>query len=439
MKRPVTLAALFALLAFAGACAKKPPQPLPTAPPPPGPAAPEVPSPEAPPPAPPGPAFVEVPWEEAGSLPLDDLAFADLEPALRRSLEWLERLPEGRLLALGNGSVGAGEVARGIRELLAILAEVPPVSEARAEAVRRRLRLVAPPDPLLLTGYYEPVLEGRLQPDGRFRFPLYRRPPDLVAADGPPAPGAGAPSRVYGRLEGDRLVPYYTREEIDRGGVLRNRGLEIAWLEDPVDVFFLQVQGSGRIRLGDGRVVRVQFDGKNGHPYASLGAHLAAEGLLPLEKASMQEIRRVLATLPEAERQRHLSVNPAYTFFRLEQGDAPTGSLGLPLTPGRSLAVDGTVYPQGAAGLLVSSLPVVTPEGLLAGWAPFRRIVAFQDAGGAILGPGRADLFCGAGEGAEAVAGRLKAPGRLLVLLPRDTPSGTGEAGQKPGGEAALK
>ena len=139
MKRPVTLAALFALLAFAGACAKKPPQPLPTAPPPPGPAAPEVPSPEAPPPAPPGPAFVEVPWEEAGSLPLDDLAFADLEPALRRSLEWLERLPEGRLLALGNGSVGAGEVARGIRELLAILAEVPPVSEARAEAVRSHL------------------------------------------------------------------------------------------------------------------------------------------------------------------------------------------------------------------------------------------------------------------------------------------------------------
>ncbi len=439
MGRSAALAALVVLLGLVAACARKPPQPVPTVPPPSGPAAPETPLPEAPLAGPQGPAFVEVPWEEAGGLPLDDLGFADLEPALRRSLLWLERLPKGRRLALGSDGVEAGEAARGIRELLAVLAEVPPVPEARAAAIRSRLRLVAPAEPLLLTGYYEPVLEGRLGPDERFRYPLYRRPPDLVAADGPLSDGSGASSRLYGRLEGGRLVPYFTRQEIDEGGALRGRGLEIAWLQDPVEVFFLQVQGSGRLRLDDGRVIRVQFDGKNGHPYASLGAHLAAEGLLPLERASMQEIRRVLSALPEAERQRHLSVNPAYTFFRLEEGDAPTGSLGLPLTPGRSLAVDGTVYPQGAAGLLVSSLPVVGPDGLLAGWRPFRRFVAFQDAGGAILGPGRADLFCGAGEGAEAVAGRLKAPGRLLVLLPKDAPSGAGEVGQSGEGEAALK
>ncbi|MGC8762515.1 MAG: murein transglycosylase A [Acidobacteriota bacterium] len=439
MGRMHALAALLALLALAGACARRPPESLPAPTAPPEPAAPPVPVPEAIPPVPQGPAFVEVPWEEAGGLPLDDLAFGELEPALRQSLAWLERLPEGRRLALGTGSVGAGVVARGIRELLAILAEAPAGGEARAAAIRSRLRLVAAPGPLLLTGYYEPVLEGRLQPDARFRFPLYRRPPDLVSAEGTPASGAGAAGRVYGRLEEGRLVPYYTREEIDGGGVLKNRGLEIAWLEDPVDVFFLQVQGSGRLRLEDGRVVRVQFDGKNGHPYTSLGAHLAAEGLLPQEKASMQEIRRLLSTLPEAERQRHLSVNPAYTFFRLEEGEAPLGSLGVPLTPGRSLAVDGSVYPQGAVGLLISSLPVVTPEGLLAGWVPFRRFVAFQDAGGAILGAGRADLFCGAGEGAEAVAGRLKAPGRLLVLLPKDADWEAGGAGQRPEGEAALK
>lgn len=439
MVRLGSLAALLALLAFVGACVKKSPQSFPPAPPPAAPVSPEILPPEGPPPAPPSSDFMEVPWEMAGALPLDDLAFAELEPALCRSLNWLERLPQGRRLALGSGSVGAEEVARGIRELLAILREVPAAPEARAEALRRRLRLVAPADPLLLTGYYEPVLEGRLQPDPRFCYPLYRRPPDLVAVDGPPAPGSGALSRVYGRMEGGRLVPYYTRREIDVEGKLRERGLEVAWLQDPVDRFFLQVQGSGRIRLEDGRVVRVQFDGKNGHPYASLGAHLAAEGLLSLEKASMQEIRRVLSTLPEAERQRHLSVNPAYTFFRLEEDDAPRGSLGLPLTAGRSLAVDGTVYPRGAAGLLISTLPVLSPDGFLEGWTPFQRFVAFQDAGGAILGPGRADLFVGTGERAEAVAGRLKAPGRLLVLLPREAPDGTGGEGQGLTGEAALK
>lgn len=418
MVRQRALAGLLALLALTAACGRRPPEAVPSVPPPPASPPPPAPT-EAPAPRTPGPLFSEVPWEEAGDLSLDNLSDGGLKEALQRSLSWLERQPKGRRLSLGSGSVGAEEVAAGVRELLAILSDEKLDPEARTVAIQLRLRLVGAPDPLLLTGYYEPLLEGRLQPDERFRFPLYRRPPDLVVEDPSPASDGGSAGRTYGRMEGGRLVPYYTREEIDGGGVLRNRGLEIAWLEDPVDVFFLQVQGSGRLRLEDGRVVRVQFDGKNGHPYASLGAHLAAEGLLPLERASMQEIRRILAALPEGERRRHLSVNPAYSFFRLDEGEGPLGSLGLPLTPGRSLAVDAAVYPQGAAGLLVSSLPVVTPEGTLGGWVPLTRFVAFQDAGGAIVGPGRADLFCGAGQGAEAVAGRLKAPGRLLVLLPR--------------------
>ncbi|MEW6757649.1 MAG: MltA domain-containing protein, partial [Acidobacteriota bacterium] len=226
------------------------------------------------------------------------------------------------------------------------------------------------------------------------------------------------PARIVGRLAGDRLVPYYSRGDIDGGGALRGRGLEIAYLADPVEVFFLQVQGSGRLQLEDGTTVRVQFDGKNGHPYVSLGRHLIEEGLLTEDQASMQEIRMLLAAMGETERQERLNVNPSYTFFRFETG-GPYGSLNVPLTPGRSVALDPAVFPKGAPALLLSRKPDLAKDGTVRGWSPFCRIVLCQDAGGAIQGPGRVDLFCGAGAPAEAVAGRMKEPGRLFFLLKR--------------------
>jgi membrane-bound lytic murein transglycosylase A len=361
-------------------------------------------------------------WSEVES-PTDDLDWAGVAEACRQSLVFYGRVPPSTTVRLGSWDIPVADAADSTRELLRI-AENERSSPAEKSIEMRERFLpyrIAGPDGegrVLVTGYYEPVLQGRLKPDARFRCPLYARPPDLVTADLSLFPLADSPAKIVGRLSGDRLVPYFTREEIDGGGALRGRGLEIAYLADPVDVFFLQVQGSGRLQLQDGRTVRVQFDGKNGHPYASLGRHLIEEGLLGEDEASMQQIRTLLSSMSETERQERLSANPSYTFFRFETG-GPYGSLNVPLSPGRSIALDPAFFPRGAPALIVSRKPDLARDGTVRGWIPFSRIVFSQDAGGAIRGAGRVDLFCGAGPAAEAVAGRLKEPGTLYFLLKR--------------------
>jgi membrane-bound lytic murein transglycosylase A len=239
----------------------------------------------------------------------------------------------------------------------------------------------------LFTGYYEPELDGARSAGARFRVPLYRLPPELAQ----PVKPAG----------------YWTRAEID-SGVLAGRGLELAWLVDPVDAFFLHVQGSGRIRLASGGTMRVGYAGQNGQPYASLGAELIKDGALAREDVSMQSIRAWLAanpTVAAAMMQR----NPSYVFFReltgLDPLDGPLGAEGVALAPGRSLAVDRRFLPLG--------LPV---------WldAPsVRGLLLIQDTGGAIRGPVRGDVFWGTGAAAGDIAGRMKDRGRYWLLVPR--------------------
>jgi len=266
----------------------------------------------------------------------------------------------------------------GALRLLRILEASDDPVERRAwidrDFVVRRVRA-----PVLLTAYYEPELEARHRRDARFRSPLYGRPPDLV--DG---------------------TPYATRGEI-YGGALAGRGLEIAWLADPIDLFFLQVQGSGRLRFEDGRRIGAHFAGTNGRPYTSVGRVMIERGLLTRDAASAADIRRVLAAMPEAERRALLATNERYVFFEL--ADRPVrGSLGVPLTPGRSVATDPALVPAGTLAYLE------TPT--------YRRFVVAQDTGAAITGA-RCDLFLGAGEQAGAVAGRTREHGWLYVLEPR--------------------
>jgi membrane-bound lytic murein transglycosylase A len=274
----------------------------------------------------------------------------------------------------------------------------------------------APPErraEALFTGYFDPEVRGSRTPGGAFRSPLLGRPPDLVQVDlgefGPDLKGRA----IAGRVQDGRLVPYYDRAQID-SGVLARRRLELLWLADPVDVFILQVQGSGRVDLADGKVVRVTYAGQNGRPYVPIGRILAERGAMPLDQVSLASIR---AWLEEHRDQAAelMEQNPSYVFFRevtnLRPDQGPPGALGVPLAPGRSLAVDRAFIPLGAPVFIATTDPLTG--------APLQRLMLAQDLGGAIKGPARADIFFGWGTQAEQRAGRMREEGREYVLLPR--------------------
>jgi len=262
----------------------------------------------------------------------------------------------------------------------------------------------------LITGYYEPVLSGSKMRNDRFRWPLYKRPDNLLTIDlaGLFPELKGRP--VRGRLEGNRVVPYYSRAEIGTGQSPL-AGNELLWVDDPVELFILQVQGSGRVRLPDGGEVAVGYADQNGHPYRSLGGRLIQMGALTREEVTLTRIRDWLAANPE-ETAALLNSNPSYIFFTQRDAslDGPLGSLGVALTPERSVAVDPAYIPLGLPVWLDSILP----DGTL-----LQRLAFAQDTGGAIKGPVRADLFIGRGAEAGRLAGEMKQRGRLYVLLPK--------------------
>ncbi|HXV74486.1 MAG TPA: MltA domain-containing protein [Sphingomonadales bacterium] len=262
----------------------------------------------------------------------------------------------------------------------------------------------------LLTGYYEPLIEASLAPDPAYPYPLYARPADQVTVDlkdfRPELSG-----RLVGRIEGEKLVPYHDRSAI-AGGALAGKGLEILWAKDPVDVFFLQIQGSGRAQLPGGSTLLVGYAGGNGHPYTSIGRVLMEMGALGKDEVSMFSIREWLAANPE-RLEEILNQNASYVFFRLAEGEGPVGSAGAVLTPMRSLAVDPAHVALG--------LPVWVETAIPDGRA-LRRLLIAQDTGGAIKGAMRGDLFFGFGEEAEGNAGRMKADAVFYVLLPREEP-----------------
>jgi membrane-bound lytic murein transglycosylase A len=266
----------------------------------------------------------------------------------------------------------------------------------------------------LFTGYYEPLLQGRRRRGGRFTVPLYLRPPDLVSVDLGRFREELQGHRIAGRVVDGELVPYPDRRAIEEGA-LAGRGLELVWVDDPIDAFFLQIQGSGRVRLDDGTEMRVGYADQNGHPYFAIGRDLVDRGALTREEVSMQSIRRWLEENPEPADD-VLARNASYVFFRELRGEGPLGAAGVPLTPGRSLAVDRKHWPLGVPLWLDTDAPSPVegePD------RPLRRLVVAQDTGGAIRGPVRGDVFWGHGEDAAEIAGRMKHPGRLWVLLPR--------------------
>ena len=266
----------------------------------------------------------------------------------------------------------------------------------------------------LLTGYYEPLLEGSRTRDARFATPIHRRPPDLVTLIDETDRGAVGGQLTHARRTAAGLVPFATRAEIT-GGALASQGLELLWLADPVDVFFLQVQGSGRIRLTDGTIVRVHYDGKNGHPYTSVGRYLIDKGLFAADRMSLGALGRWLRADPSRGREA-MNQNASYVFFRELADDAkgPLGALEVPLTAGRSLAVDPRYHALGAPVYVAAPTLVHAGKG-----APFQRLMIAQDVGSAIKGPERGDIYFGSGDAAGRTAGVTKHPGHLFALKSR--------------------
>ncbi|MFT8777719.1 MAG: murein transglycosylase A [Gluconacetobacter liquefaciens] len=260
----------------------------------------------------------------------------------------------------------------------------------------------------LFTGYYEPEIRGALSRGGIYQTPVYRVPEDLTrarATDG---------RSVSGHWQAGRFVPYWSRAQID-AGALAGRNLELLWVADPADLFFLQIQGSGRVRLPSGQIVRLGFGGKNGQPYVPLGRVLVQKGEMSEDAVSMQSIRAWLTAHP-AQARAVMEENPNYVFFNalddVPASQGAPGAMGVPLEPGRSAAVDRRAIPLGTPVWVETTLPAPANQ-------TWRRLVYAQDIGTDIKGAGRADLFLGWGDEAEQTAGAMRQHGRMIALTPR--------------------
>jgi peptidoglycan lytic transglycosylase A len=268
-----------------------------------------------------------------------------------------------------------------------------------------------------LTGYYEPIVDGSRFPTGVYHVPIYRRPHDLLPPAGTTGTGFPNSGQSLRRDSAGKLVPYYDRSEIE-DGALDGKHLEICWIKDPTDALFIQIQGSARIRLEDGLVVRINYDSHNGHPYTPVGRILIDRKLVPRDEMSMDRIRDWIRANPDGAKELRRQ-NRAFVFFRivgLGEDSEAIGAQGLPLTPGRSIAVDKALHVYGTPFFIDAGLPIDSPKAS----TPFRRLMIAQDTGSAIVGPARADLYWGAGKLAGQIAGRIRHPGKFTMLIPRE-------------------
>jgi membrane-bound lytic murein transglycosylase A len=425
-RSPVSLLAVAMVVALASACAPQPRKPQPHAAvirapqpaPPPVAAVPAVPMPVVP-----TVRYLKVEWRALDGWANDDLqaawsAFVTGCGALISRADWKEVCARAR--------AAPADDAAAARQFF----------EANLEPWRIAYddERGSPTETGLITGYYEPLLKGARQRGGAYRTPLLGVPDDLLSVELTDVLPQLKGERVRGRLQGRRVVPYYDRAAL--GSAASVKGRELVWVDDPVDAFFLEVQGSGRVQLPDGEVIRVVYADQNGQPYKAIGRYLVQKGDLTVEQATAQGLRSWLAAHPQRLRE-VLNANPSVVFFREEPLADPTigpkGALGVPLTAGRSVAVDPRNLPLGAPLYLATTEPGTE--------IPLQRLVMAQDTGGAIRGVVRADLFFGLGHEAGERAGQMRQQGRLWLLWPKGRPLPAPGPGVAPanGGTSTLE
>jgi membrane-bound lytic murein transglycosylase A len=404
---PFLISALALALALALAGCQTTPPPAPRTPvvmpPPVGPVtAPPVTPPAVPAPVPPTPLMTPTSFASLPGWQQDDLRQA--WPAFLASCKALAAKPEWRQPCAATATVNAADGAA-IRAFF------------ESRFVPNQIRAADGADTGLITGYYEAQLNGARQRGGAFQTPLYRVPDDLLTIELGTVYPELKNMRLRGRLAGKKVVPYSTRAEIARAPIA---GKELLWVDDPVEAFFLEVQGSGRVALADtGETVRVAYADQNGQPYKAIGRYLVEQGELTVQTASAQSIKAWIAAHPE-RRQELFNVNPSFIFFKEERlpdpSVGPKGALGVPLTPGRSVAIDPQMLPLGA--------PIWLATTRAGSEEPLQRLMMGQDTGGAIRGAVRADFFYGFGKQAADSAGLMKQRGQIWVLVPRPADPG---------------
>ena len=360
--------------------------------------------------------------EQKSVYPLtDDADRSSLQTAVERSLAHLaKKTSAANSRVYLQGAMGNLFLPAKLHRSLTIFREILSRASDEAELDRRvreaftfwEVTSGGGARPILLTGYYEPLIEGQLEPGGGYLYPIYRRPEELIEEKARDNSGEwGSKDRI-----GGQAAPYYSRKEIDVQGVLRGKGYELAWLKDPWERYVLHVQGSGQVRLPDGRTIRVGFAASNGRPYRSIGRYLVEQGFLSEQELSLSRVQEFLRQHPE-RRDEIFSINERYIFFRFIPGkEGPIGSLGFPLTTGRSVATDPTVFPPGALAYLIARQPVFDEAGRLKARKTLRRFVLNQDTGAAMKGPERVDFFCGSGEAAGKIAGAMREEGKIYFL-----------------------
>lgn len=345
---------------------------------------------------------------------IDDLDNESLLLAIDRSLRYYDGPGRNRTFKLADRSVSAKEM----KETLAAFREIVQ-SDMSTQLKKKRIEeafimIKASGEngdgSILFTGYYEPLLEGSLKRTDKYRYPLYRPPPDLVMEK------ASTNKMKISRTVNGRKVAYHTRREIDVDGVLRGRGLELVWVSDPVELNTLHTQGSGKIKLEDGKILTVSYAQNNGRPFSSVAHSMLMQNRIDKSDTSYRNFKVWLKGKSEQELYEILGVNERYIFFRFVDHE-PVGSMGEPVTPARSIATDPDYYPQGALAFIRLRKPVFDDNYNVVKRIDFSRFVLNQDKGSAIKGPGRVDLFCGFGPEAQATAGSLKEKGELLFLL----------------------
>jgi len=355
------------------------------------------------PPSAPAVSFDAVSWSKLPGWRADDALAA--WPALVNSCSAIHSRPEWSSFcaAVVASSPSDAEFARAFIEQQLTAYRITRVTGRKRETTG------------LVTGYYEPLLHGSRERSEQYATPLYRRPDDLLIVDLASVIPELKGRRMRGRLEGNKVVPYFSRGETRGAASLAGR--EIVWIDNALDAFMLEVQGSGRVQLTTGETIRLQYEDQNGHPYRSIGKYLADQGVMPIEQVNMPAIRAWLAANPQRLNE-VLDSNPSVVFFREGALDDPSvgpkGALGIPLTAGRSIAVDPKFLPLGAPMFLSTTQPGTA--------LPLQRLVVAQDTGGAIRGPVRADLFFGFGAEAGAQAGMMKYDGEMWLLWPRAAP-----------------
>jgi membrane-bound lytic murein transglycosylase A len=349
----------------------------------------------------------------------DDMRFDALEYSISQSLTYLYKIPVDRQFVFGNDRYTTQHMIRSLEYFLDYIQTRPSTGDLdefiRSNYIVYRSVGRDGDGEVLYTGYYEPHLRGSLTSSDEYRFPLYARPPDLLTVDLSLFNEKYAGQKIIGRLAGQTVVPYYDRNEIDAEGVLDGKADVLVWVDDPIDVFFLQIQGSGKVYLDSGEVLNIHYQTSNGRPYRSIGTLLIQEEQISVEEMSMQKIREYLNNHPD-KITAVFNYNPSYVFFKIEP-NGPLGNINVKLTPGRSIALDRRIFPAAALVFIETEKPVVDGSGQIESWQPFSRFALNQDTGGAIQGPGRADLFFGNGPYAEIAAGHLKHTGKLYFLV----------------------